>query len=396
MEESILVLGDIHLGKSGLIGSLGIGSGLNSRIEDQMKLLDWVLERSHELHVSHIIITGDCFEEPKPAPYLITLFIGWLKRCQAYGIAVDIVMGNHDTLRSGNVYTSTLDIITEADLEGVNIYKDISTVFIGSTAFTMMPFRDRKSLFANSNAEGVSLLRDSLVYELASIPKTYHKVVIGHLAIEGSLPIGDEIDQLANELFCPLDMFAGYDAVFMGHIHRPQIMQKVPHIAHIGSMDKTTFAELDHEKNIIIFNCTDGTFDIEVLPTRPLQKISITIPSGVEDTTAYVMEEIEKNGVHNKGIVRLEVVLASQDLKSVNKVALDQYLLSQGASHINGISESKKIGLLKKDDSQNTIDTTMTVESAVKTYSQLHIEESMQPAFIDLALELHLQHKATE
>lgn len=394
-EEKVLILGDVHLNKASLTGRIGIGSGLNSRVADQIELLEWTLERAHNLHVGHIVITGDVFEELKPPPYIITLFIGWVKKCQAFGISVHIVMGNHDTFRNGSVYTSTLDIITEADLEGVSVYKDVSTIFIGKSAWTFLPYRDRKSLFASSNVEGVSLLRDGLVYELAIIPATYHKVVVGHLALEGSIPIGDEIDELMNELFCPIDMFAGYDAVWMGHVHRPQVMQEHPHVAHIGSMDITTFGELGHKKHIVIFNCSDGTFHTEDLPTRPLQKLSITIPPGTEDTTAFVMQEIDKTGIQDRSIVRVEIILASQELASVNKDVIDKYLLSHGASHINGISESKKISLIKKDD-QNVIDTTMTLESAVKTFSQAHVEEKMRASFIELAMDIHQQYKASE
>ena len=38
-----VILGDVHLGKIGQLGKAGIGSALNSRIIDQLKLLDWTL-----------------------------------------------------------------------------------------------------------------------------------------------------------------------------------------------------------------------------------------------------------------------------------------------------------------------------------------------------------------
>ena len=147
---------------------------------------------------------------------------------------------------------------------------------IGSSAFTIAPFRDRKSFGSPSNSEAINILRETFTYELASIPITYKKIMIGHLAIEGSIPVGDEIDDMANELFCPLDMFNGYDYVWMGHVHKPQIMKKSnPYIAHIGSMDISNFGETDQKKYIVIINCDSGVkdFDIEYLPTRPLVKL---------------------------------------------------------------------------------------------------------------------------
>ena len=390
-----IILGDPHLGRSTTLGKAGVGATLNSRIVDQLNLLDWTLDRAVEHQSEHIIITGDVFEDPKPHPGLIAMFVSWLKKCQVHDVDVHIIVGNHDVLRSGFVYTSPLDIISEADMERIHIYKDINTIIIGTSAFTLVPFRDRKSFGVNSNAEAIAMVRDSLIYELASIPTTYRKVLIGHLAIEGSIPIGDEIDDLTNELFCPLDMFQGYDYVWMGHVHKPQVMRKKnPYIAHIGSMDISNFGETDHKKHLVVFNCAEENgWETEYLPTRPLQKISISVPKDTTDTTAYVLEQIKKAGVQDKAIVRVEIALTTPELKSVNKTVIDKYLTTNGAFNVNGISESKKINLIKKDNN-NTIDTKMDVTSAIKTYAQTYIEESVRSAFIELSMSIYNTYKA--
>lgn len=391
---SAIILGDVHLGKGTNIGKGGVGSTLNSRIVDQLNLLDWTLDRAVEHHAEHIILTGDVFEEPKPHPALITLFIAWLKKCQVHDVNVHIIVGNHDILRSGLVSTSPLDIISEVELEGISVYKDINTVIIGTTAFTFVPFRDRKSFSVGSNAEAISLVRDSLVYELASIPDTYYKVLVGHLAIEGSIPVGDEIDDLTNELFCPLDMFIGYDYVWMGHVHKPQVMKKKnPYIAHIGSMDISNFGESDHKKFIVIFNCDEeNSWSQEFLPTRPLQKITVNVPKDTDDTTEYVLDAIKKAGVQDKSIIKVEISLASPDLKSINKATIEKYLTGQGAFNVNAISESKKVNLIKKDNS-NTLDSKMDVSAAIKTYAQTYIDDASRSAFIELAMEIHSVYK---
>lgn len=392
--QQAIILGDPHVGKGLSIGKSGIGATLNSRIVDQLNLLDWTLERAIEHHVDHIIITGDVFEDPKPLPSLITHFIAWLKKCQVYSIHVHIVMGNHDVFRNGFVYNSTLDIISEVDLENVDVYKDINTIMIGTTAFTLVPYRDRKAFSVPSNAEAIALVRDSLVYELASIPATYRKVLIGHLAIEGSIPVGDEIDDLTNELFCPLDMFQGYDYVWMGHVHKPQVMQKAnPYIAHIGSMDISNFGETDHKKHIVLFNCDeDNGWTAEDLPTRQLKKVAIAVPKDTEDTTAYVLDELKKLGSVDKAIVRVEIGLGAPELTSVNKSTIEKYLSSQGAFNITGISESRKLALIKKDVN-NTIDTKMDVPAAIKTYGQTYVPDKERPAFIELSMEIHNLYK---
>lgn len=386
--NNIILLGDPHIGKSSALGKNSVGATLNSRVADQIGLLDWTLEKAIEHNSSVIIVTGDIYEEPNPHPSLITLFVSWVKKCEINGINVHIIRGNHDILRSGSVYVSPLDIISEADLDGISVHKDIGTIIIGTCSFTFIPFRDRKAFSVGSNAEAVSLLRDSLVYELASIPQTYTKVVVGHLAIEGSIPVGDEIDDLANELFCPLDMFEGYDYVWMGHVHKPQVMkQSNPYMAHIGSMDISNFAENDHKKHIIIFDSENNSFIKEDLPTRPLQKISISVPKGTDDTTNYVLEEIKKFKIKNNAIVRVEVALTVPELKSINKSIIDKYLISNGAFNVNGITESKKTVLIKKD-SNNSIDNKMDTAAAIKTYAELYIDLLHKDRYIETSIEI--------
>lgn len=388
-----IILGDVHLGKGINIGKGGIGATLNSRIVDQINLLDWTLERAVDHAIEHIIITGDVFEEPKPHPSLITIFIAWLKKCQAYGVHVHVILGNHDMLRTGSVFTSPLDIIAEVDLDNVSIYKTTNTIFIGTTAFTLMPFRDRKSFSVSSNVDALQTIREGLIYELAGIPLSYIKVVIGHLAIEGSIPVGDEIDDVTNELFCPLDMFQGYDYVWMGHVHKPQVMKKKdPYVAHIGSMDISNFGETDQQKFIVLFDCEarKDHFITENLPTRPLKKVSIVVPKDTKDTTAYVLEEIKKaKGSFNQAIVRVEVALEVPELESINKGQIEKLLTQQGAFNVTGISESKKLALIKKDTTAAAIDTQMDVRTAIKAYADLYVDVSVRAEYIEESNEIY-------
>lgn len=392
--NKIILLGDLHLGKNLSQGRTGIGSNLNSRIVDQLNLLDWTLDRAIENTAEHIIITGDVFEEPRPNLPLITLFVSWLKKCQANSINVHIILGNHDILRNGFVYSSPLDIISEVEMEGIEVYKNIDSIIIDTTAFTFIPFRDRKSLGAATQQDGLKILQETIAYELASLPRTYKKVVVGHLVIEGSIPVGDEIDDITNELFCPIKMFEGYDYVWMGHVHKPQVMNKKnPYVAHIGSMDISNFGETEQKKYIVILDTdSDEEFQIEYLPTRALRKITITIPKEIIDTTNYVLSQLKSVNL-DKSIVKLEITLDDPELKSVNKNTIEKFLTEKGVFNISGISESKKVVLLKKDNI-NVLSTKMDITSAINKYSELYIDDAHRTEFCNLAIEIYASFKA--
>lgn len=398
--STVLILGDVHLGKSTSIGKTGIGAALNSRIVDQLNLLDWVLEYAVDHGVRRIVITGDVFEDPKPLPSLITLFIAWINKCGAYEVNIDIIMGNHDMLRNGTYYSSPLDIITECSLPNCTVYKDINTVYIDRVAFTYLPFRDRKSFSCEVNADALALLDNMLMYEVLSIPIPFTKVLIGHLALEGSIAVGDEIDDLTNELFCPTSMFKDYDYVWMGHVHKPQVMCKQPHIAHVGSMDISNFGETDHKKHVVLFETEDSTFTTVDLPTRNLSRIVITIPKDTVDTTQYVLDEIKSKKITlDKSIVRLEICLSTPELKSINRSEVEKFLYKEGAYNIAGFSESKKIALIKKDNgSANNIDTTMDVPTSIKMWAKQKwpddVDESKRLKFIEAALIIYKDYLA--
>lgn len=391
--SKFICVGDPHLGASTSIGRVGSGQSLNSRVEDQLNLLDWCLEQAIEIS-AQIIITGDIFEEPKPSPSLITLFVSWLKKCQANKIHVHLIMGNHDTLRTGNIYSSPLDIISEVEFDNVDVYKDLTTVIFDKMCITMMPFRDRKSLGAVSNAEAVSILKNNIMYELAGMPSSYDKILIGHLVLEGAIPVGDEIDDITNELHCPLDMFNGYDYVWMGHVHKPQVLKtKNPHIAHVGSMDISNFGETDQQKIIVIYDADDPQkFITRHVPTRTLKKISITIPNDIENSTEYVIQQI-KNTQSNfsKAIIKVELSLPPE-MKSVDKSKIEKLLIERGAFNVCNISESKKNNIIKKDII-NTLNTKMDPVSAIKRYSELYVEEESKSDFIQLAMEIYNSFK---
>jgi DNA repair exonuclease SbcCD nuclease subunit len=392
----IIILGDPHLGKNQSLGKSGVGSTLNSRIEDQIKLLDWTLEQADLLLANHIIITGDVFDDPKPASYIITAFISWLKKCSLYNINVHIIIGNHDILRSGFIYTSPLDIIDEVELDNVFIHKDVSTVFIDTTAFTFVPFRDRKSLGVNTISESLDILQNIFLYELSLIPQHYTKILIGHQAIEGSIFIGDEANDLANEIFCPISLFNGYDYVWMGHVHKPQVLNdKSPHVAHVGSMDISNFGESESYKHLLLLNLedTNNIWQTHKIPTRFLKKISINVPDGIEDSTEYVLQELNKCKNLKNSTVRVEVNLLSPDVKSLNQNMVQKYLIDAGVFNISGILESKKTSIIKKDVN-NTLDTKMDVVSAIKKYADHYLDSDKRSDFISLANEIYTTFKS--
>lgn len=334
---SVLIVGDLHLGKGCSLGKPGIGNYLNSRIIDQVKLLDWVVDKAIENSCTAIIFTGDICEHAKPDYVLIEIFIQVLKRCKAHSIGVHIIAGNHDLQRTGTKWFSYLDLISSIEMDNVCVYKNISTLEIDDTIFTLLPFRDIRSLSSSSHEEALEIIKNWLTYESVSISPDKTKVLVGHLAIEGSIYIGDEIDNPSVEIMCPIDMFHEYDFTFMGHIHKPQELSDDPYVSHVGSLDISDFGETDHTKIIILFdNSTPEKFVEIPVPSRPLRHIVSNIPSD-QDATAYTLKQIK--AIHNTkslngAIVKIDIKILDDATEGSDRDYLEQQAYDLGAFHV--------------------------------------------------------------
>lgn len=394
-----LIIGDPHIGKGLSIGKPGIGTGLNSRVIDQTKILDWLIDLAVENSISRFIITGDVFEDVKPDYTFVVILMSWLKSCELHNIAVDIIVGNHDLRRSGSNYISSLDVISSADLSNVSVHKTINTIHVDGASFTLVPFRDRRSLNCETATEALEKIGSVLSYELASIPNHHDKIVVGHLALEGSLPIGDEFDDSINELLCPLPMFNGYDYVWMGHVHRPHALSKSPYIAHIGSLDLSDFGETDHTKIVVLYDPeSEGKFKEINVPSRPLRRIKFNVPSG-EDSTEFSLTKIkeldEKTKLKN-AIVKVDIKIEDHEAESLDKDKIVNFINDCGAYFICNFSESKNVFVVSQEK-RDLIENTITPKAAIKlwaNYSKLDGDDKSN--FIKLATGIVDEYEAKQ
>jgi DNA repair exonuclease SbcCD nuclease subunit len=374
---SILILGDCHLGKGAHLVKSTLGQNISSRVQDQENLLNFTLNKAIELNVSDLILTGDIFEEPKPDQSLINIFLSWLKFCSLNKVNVHIIRGNHDVLRTANHYTSPLDIIETAAVKRVFIHKDIDTIFVGNLGVTLMPFRDRKSLGAKTTQEAKAMLAAQLVYQLSNIPRACKKLVVGHMALEGSMYIGDEISDITNEIMCGSEMFEGYDYVLMGHVHTPQVLTTSPYIAHVGSMDQSNFSETE-DKILVHFHAEPKEIP---LPTRKMKNIDLQIPNG-EDATDYTLSELDKLDLKDK-IVRVKVSSTADSLP-LRKTKVLELLTKKGVFCTEGVYESRKSAVIRKEQNKR-LDTKIQVPDAIVEFANKNIAEPRRSAFIELS-----------
>jgi DNA repair exonuclease SbcCD nuclease subunit len=370
---NILVLGDIHLGRSISIGKVAELGKFNSRIQDQIDLLNWSYDQCIITNTKMIVITGDVYHDFRPHPAIIGIFMRWLKRCEHAGITVHIVMGNHDILRSGQYIISALDLVSELEMSFANVHKTFDRIETDDFTLVFIPFRDKRMYESKTKEEALIALQAELAVVIAE-PSSKIKIAIGHLAFEGSISVGDEISDTLNELFVPPEMFEWFDFVWMGHIHNPQVIQyHKPYAAHIGSFDRSDFSKLEvtNDKIAILLDLQHQNKFIEmVLPTRPLRPVVIDVPIG-KDSTEFVINELcllSKKLEFKGSIVKLDIQL-NGELENVDREKVESYLINNlEVFHICGFSESRSISMIQIDP-EDAFDNTMEICSSINKWA---------------------------
>lgn len=375
-----IILGDVHCGKGTGIGRPASGqTGINSRIQDQLDLLYWVLKQAIENAVKAIIITGDVYEDPRPHPAFINYFMTWLKQCEKDGVEVHIIAGNHDIIRTGSYTISALDIVSSVEMLGAKVYKNVDTINFDGVSVTLVPYRDRRMYEVETTEEALEILKGEYMPELSKIPEGNKRVLVGHLALEGSIRIGDEIDDELNEIFCPSEAFKDWEYTWMGHVHNPQIMheytKKEPYyVAHVGSMERSDFSkhEMLGRKLIVLFDSDKsgpGIYEEIDLPNRNIHKLEISVPKR-KDTTEFVIDYIDifnKENSLKDAIIKLEVKLAA-DVSNVDRSKITEHLYENIKAHyICYFSESRMVENVVID-SDSLIDNSMTPETSINAF----------------------------
>lgn len=382
---SVLILGDLHIGKGISIGKPAELGRLNSRIQDQVDLLNWAVEECKKKDIKHIVLTGDVYQDFRPHPAVIGIFMRWLKQCEKQGIQVHIVMGNHDILRSGQYVVSALDLVSELELEGATVYKDVTRLEFDDFTLVLVPFRDKRMYEVDNKQDALKKLEEEIAV-VTKEPSNKPKICIGHLAIEGSLSVGDEISDHLNELYVPPEIFSWFDYVWMGHIHHPQVIQhNDPYLAHIGSLDISDFSktELEHSKIAIVLDSSlENNFDELIIPTRNLRPLKIDVPQGKE-STEFVINELcllSKKLDLKSSIVRLDIQLGGSELENVDRDKVYSYLLTNlGVHHICNFTETRAVSSIEISP-EDSFDNTMEIGDTINKWAETrdHFEDDQE------------------
>jgi len=262
--------GDLHLGKQ-----------LNdvSFIEDQRAILAQMLDIAKSESVDAVLISGDVYQKSSPPAEAMALFDQFLTGLTGMGLKVFIISGNHDSsqrisyfsslIRSSGVYVSES---FEGALQRVELHDEFGPLNIHLLPF-VKPIHVRRWLpdeKINSYQEAVRAVLDN-----SDIDTSVRNILLCHQFITGSETSDSEEKAVGGLDNIDAAIFADFDYVALGHIHKPQPMTRQT-LRYSGSPLKYSFSEVNHSKSVCIVDMgAKGDITLKIVPLRPVRDMRL-------------------------------------------------------------------------------------------------------------------------
>ena len=260
----LIHLSDLHLGKRVCEMSM---------LEDQEYILREILGIVEDTRPDALLISGDVYDKSVPSAEAVTVFDDFLCRLAARKLPVLIISGNHDSperlsfggrLMEGSgihispVYDGTVRPITLRD-------------DFGEVHFWLLPFLKPVHVRQFFPEENIESYTDACAAAVAHMPlnKEERNVILVHQFVTGAETCGSEELSVGGTDNVDASVFADFDYVALGHIHRPQNGGSNK-IRYCGTPLKYSLSEVDHLKSVTLVELgAKGELRLELIPLHP-------------------------------------------------------------------------------------------------------------------------------
>lgn len=285
-------------------------TGLPMRVMDFLKSLDEIVQAAIDENVDLVIFAGDAYKDRSPAP---TYQREWGKRIMQLsraGIQTLLLTGNHDiSPATGRAHAiqefETLDVphvkvldkpqfLSVDNLEGVPV-QVIALPWIsrsGLMASLELGGTDPSETYKILGERVSQLIENWLVEANPDLPL----ILTAHASVEGAKYGSERMVMLGNDMVLPPALVKDkrLDYVALGHIHKPQDLNKGNHppVIYPGSIERVDFGEAEDKKFFIIAEISRGSTQVtwcELKNIRPFIDIHVTLKS--DQAVNHILQE---------------------------------------------------------------------------------------------------------
>lgn len=284
------------------------------RLEDCVKVLDWVFDCAISRKINNIIFLGDLFHDRQKIDVLTyqKTFEVLEKYLCNYNLNLFLLLGNHDLWH-----------YQKADISSVNPLRKLPGIKVISKPSVLEIVDDFYFAFLPYTHNPINDLLE-IEKEWKSKVKNQKKILGGHISVDGALwnvkyktTADVTVEHDGDMVRVGSDIFKNWDKVFLGHYHAEQKLDDV--VEYVGSPLQLSFGEAFQKKHIIEFNTDDfqsnyieNTFSPKhfIIKEDEIEKYPLEgnfVRLEVEDIADRQMSEVRQNLVEKSKVSSLEI-----------------------------------------------------------------------------------------
>ncbi|HFO0561486.1 TPA: exonuclease subunit SbcD [Proteus mirabilis] len=308
-----------------------------TRAQEHQQFLDWLLAQIREQQVDVVIVAGDIFDTGSPPSYARELYNRFVVAIRDTQCQLIILGGNHDSVATLNESKSLLaclnttviaNVHTETPQAPIILYQKNHTPGALLCAIPYLRPRDMiNSKSGQSGADKQGALKEAIAdyyqrqYQAALDLRKQLNVNIPIIATGHLTTIGASVSDSVREIYIGTleafnaTLFPPFDYIALGHIHRPQRVNKSGHIRYSGSPIPLSFDESAQQKSVCLIDFEqDKLAEMTLLPIPEFQLLRTL--SGSLQEIATQLEKLATQYNEMDTTIWLDIEVSTQDYLS--------------------------------------------------------------------------------
>ncbi|HEI8296571.1 exonuclease subunit SbcD [Proteus mirabilis] len=308
-----------------------------TRAQEHQQFLDWLLEQIREQQVDALIVAGDIFDTGSPPSYARELYNRFVVAIRDTQCQLIILGGNHDSVATLNESKSLLACLNTTVIANVHTENPQAPIILyqknhmpGALLCAIPYLRPRdmvNSKSGQSGAEKQHVLKEAIAdyyqrqYQAALDLRKQLKVNIPIIATGHLTTIGASVSDSVREIYIGTleafnaTLFPPFDYIALGHIHRPQRVNKSGHIRYSGSPIPLSFDESAQQKSVCLIDFEqDKLAEMTLLPIPEFQLLRTL--SGSLQEIATQLEQLATQYNEMDTTIWLDIEVSTQDYLS--------------------------------------------------------------------------------
>ena len=290
-----LHLSDLHLGKR--------VHGF-SMLEDQAYILQQIIDCVRSEQPDGVLICGDVYDKAVPSAEAVALCDTFFSNLAQLKVPVYVISGNHDSperLAFGSRLMDGSGVHFSPVYDG-QVQPFVCTDAWGEVGIYMLPFVKPAHVRRYFPDREIESYTDALSVAIAAmqVDTKRRNVLLTHQFVTGAATSDSEELSVGGTDNVDGSVFAPFDYVALGHIHRPQNMGS-PRLRYCGSPLKYSFSEAGNQKSITVAELgAKGDLQLRTVPLRPRRDLTQLRGSYMELTARdyYAGGDFQENYLH--------------------------------------------------------------------------------------------------